>query len=168
MRIVLIGPMGAGKTTAGTSLSNQFNLPLYDTDRIIEQREKKTIVSIFHDHDESYFREIESAVLKEAALLPEAVICTGGGIVLNKANRKFLQDESCVIYLETSVSSQMERLIEDRSRPILNVDNKIKKLVELKKIRDTLYKEVAKITINTDGLSMQNVFKLITESLSLN
>lgn len=150
MKIFLIGLMGAGKSTIGELVAQQLALPFYDTDKLIEQRLNKSINLVFTNFGEQYFRKIESEILAQLTLLTDGVIATGGGIIECENNRELLQKEFA-IYLETSVTSAMQRLANDSQRPLINVADKQQKLTELLFKREVYYKSSASLIVNTDG-----------------
>lgn len=104
MNIVLTGFMGTGKSVTGRWLSKELGLEFVDTDDLIEDREGKKIPEIFESKGESYFREVESSVIKDfISLSSDAVFATGGGAVLNDNNFKLLTDWGVVIRLTASL-----------------------------------------------------------------
>ena len=149
-KIFLVGPMGAGKTTIGRFLAAELQLPFKDTDKEIEARCGADVAWIFDVEGEQGFRDRESIVLEDLSHLSEAVIATGGGIVLRESNRKILAKSGLVIYLQVSVDQQVERTSHDRSRPLLQRGDPRKVLTELMAIRDPLYREIADLVIETD------------------
>jgi shikimate kinase len=172
MKVFLIGSMGSGKTTIGQLLARKLNLPLYDMDKIIEDEQGESITCIFKSRGEDYFRTLESIQLQRMVNLGSGIISTGGGIVLEKNNRDLLLNERCVIHFQVSVSNQLARLKKDNSRPLLDVENKLKKLQELKMQRDPLYNSVTKYRVNTDTLQVMDVFNttmnILTEMMTDN
>ena len=121
--LILIGPMGAGKSTIGRLLSEQLGLGFVDLDREIEQRSGATIPWIFDIEGESGFRERETQVLTDVLLEPPLVIATGGGCVLKPENRRQLSNGGIVVYLSTSVEQQLVRTSKDKNRPLLQNTN---------------------------------------------
>lgn len=159
MKVFLIGSMGSGKTAIGRLLASELNLPFYDMDKIIEEEHGGSITSIFQNQGEDYFRKLESIQLQRMINLGSGVVSTGGGVVLEKNNRDLLLNEQCVIHFQVSISNQLARLKNDNCRPLLDVENKLKKLEELKIQRDPLYNSVTKYTVNTDTIHLKDVFK---------
>lgn len=140
--IFIIGLPGCGKSALSKMLAEHLNYTLYDMDSLIEKKENKTITNIFADSGESYFRNIESSILEELSSLSNAVISTGGGIVLAEKNRKIMQEKGLTIFIDRSVDIILEN-IDSRKRPLLAKDKN--KLLELSKQRDHLYRETAHI-----------------------
>ena len=149
MRLLIIGPMASGKSTIGLKLANRLNLDFVDTDQQVEDRAGAEISWIFDIEGESGFRIREEEVLKEVCLNDEIVISTGGGIIIEKNNRKLISESGVVIYLEVSIQTQLERTLVDKSRPLLDNKDKEQTLKNLKKQRTPLYEEIANITIDS-------------------
>ncbi len=125
--VFLIGPMGSGKTAVGRYLSRLLCMPFYDSDTEIERRTGVDIPFIFEKEGEPGFREREREAIEALTAMDRVVIATGGGAVLRPENRRYLAERGCVVYLETSVAQQAERVKQSRNRPLLsNVDPAIK------------------------------------------
>lgn len=148
--IILVGPMGAGKSTIGRLLAGILNVPFKDSDRVIEERSGADIPWIFDVEGEAGFRDRETAVLQELVKEDDLVLATGGGIVLREENRRCLQSGGQVVYLTASVELLWERTSRDKKRPLLQVEDPRQKIIELINLRDPLYREVADIVVNTD------------------
>ncbi len=149
--LILIGPMGAGKSTIGRFLSEQLNLGFIDLDKVIEDRAGASIPWIFDIEGESGFRERETAALKEVLQEPPLIIATGGGCVLKPENRSLLNTAGQVIFLEACIDQQIERTGKDKNRPLLQTDNLEQKLTEMAELRNPLYCEVATIRVDTNN-----------------
>jgi len=165
MRLLIIGPMASGKSTIGLKLANRLNLDFVDTDQQVEDRAGAEISWIFDIEGESGFRIREEEVLKEVCLNDEIVISTGGGIIIEKNNRKLISESGVVIYLEVSIQTQLERTLMDKSRPLLNSKDKEQTLKNLKKQRTPLYEEIANITIKAGDRSNNQVVEEILKLL---
>ncbi len=165
--IFLVGPMGVGKTTVGRQLADLLHRPFIDVDAEIESRCGADIPWIFDMEGEQGFRERESKVLSDiVANNPSSVIATGGGVVLSKKNRQLLQACGQVIYLSASKEQLYERMRRDKSRPLLQVEDREKVIAELLEVRDPLYREVADIVFSAEGGSSAKVAKVLLEELS--
>lgn len=162
---ILVGPMGAGKSTIGRLLAKELHLPFKDSDREIEQRAGANIPWIFDVEGEQGFREREHAVLSELCQSGGLVLATGGGAVLRPDNREALRQGGRVIYLCTSVDQQLERTARDRNRPLLQTADPRRVLSELMAIRDPLYRDVASIIVETDERPPRLVVNEILERL---
>ena len=165
MRLLIIGPMASGKSTIGLKLANRLNLDFVDTDQQVEDRAGAEISWIFDIEGESGFRIREEEALKEVCLNDEIVISTGGGIIIEKNNRKLISESGVVIYLEVSIQTQLERTLMDKSRPLLDGKDKEQTLKNLKKQRTPLYEEIANITIEAGDRSNNQVVEEILKLL---
>ena len=165
IRVFLVGPMGAGKTTIGRLLADELGLEFKDADREIEARSGVDIPWIFDKEGELGFRARESAVLEELSLLDGVLISTGGGAVLAERNRRLMSERGTVVYLHTSVDEQVRRTSRDRKRPLLQTDDPAAVLAQLMLIREPLYREVADVIIDTDGRGPKAVAQALAERL---
>ncbi|MFC3607757.1 shikimate kinase AroK [Stutzerimonas tarimensis] len=147
---ILVGPMGAGKSTIGRMLAKELRLPFKDSDKEIEQRTGANIPWIFDVEGEVGFREREHAALAALCQCEGLVLATGGGAVLREDNRELLRAGGRVIYLRTSVEQQLERTARDRNRPLLRGVDPRGVLSSLMEVRDPLYRSVADIVVETD------------------
>lgn len=148
--LILVGPMGAGKSTIGRLLAKELHLPFKDSDKEIEVRTGADIPWIFDVEGEAGFREREQAVIADLCQEDGLVLATGGGAILRQANREALRAGGRVVYLHTSVEQQLERTARDRNRPLLRTANPGQVLSDLMAIRDPLYREIADVIIETD------------------
>jgi shikimate kinase len=155
--VILIGPMGSGKTAVGRSLARHLAKPFYDSDTEIVRRTGVDIPYIFEREGESGFREREREAIEALVALKGIVLATGGGAILLPENRRLLAERGCVVYLETSVDQQAERVKHGRSRPLLSNADPATRLKELMAQRDPLYRSIADITVSTDGRRVKAV-----------
>lgn len=151
--LVLVGPMGAGKTSIGRRLGEWFRLAFVDADRDIELRTGAAVGTIFECEGEAGFRARERAVLAELLRNDGQVISTGGGAILDADNRTRMRERGFVVYLRVSVDSQLQRLARDRTRPLLQREDREDVLRQLATARAPLYSEVADLHFDTDGLT---------------
>lgn len=163
--IFLIGPMGAGKSTIGKQLAHALHRDFADSDREIEKRTGVDIPLIFELEGEAGFRKRETSVIDDLSQKNKLVLATGGGAVLDKKNRSYLSGRGYVIYLYTSIDQQVKRTSRDTKRPLLKTDNPRQKLQELMDERDPLYREIADLVIETDGLSVKTVTQNILKKI---
>jgi shikimate kinase len=166
--VVLVGPMGSGKSTIGRLLSGRLGFVFCDSDTLIEERAGASIAWIFDVEGELGFRERETAVLRDLATVSGMVLATGGGAVMREENRRLLAGMGSVVYLETSVREQLSRTKRDRKRPLLQTPDREKVLSELLVARHPLYLEIADILIHTDRRSASSVGTEVVERLSDN
>lgn len=163
--IILVGPMGAGKTTIGRQIAKALGRPFFDSDKEIENRTGATIPLIFELEKEAGFRKREAAMIKELTKKQDVVLATGGGVVMEKQNRKFLAENGFVIYLCAPVEQLIRRTAHDKNRPLLQTDNPKKTIQDLLKIRDPLYKEVADLVMETNGFTVTQVVSKLKKKL---
>ncbi len=154
--LVLIGFMGAGKTSVGKELAELLGCALYDTDQETERRAGMTISDIFRFQGEESFRKMETDTLR--TLLEQTgqnggytVISAGGGLALREENQRLLREHAVCIYLKTSPEQVLLRLQGDTTRPLLQGGNVREKVEGLLAARGPVYEKAADITANTDG-----------------
>jgi shikimate kinase len=163
--IFLIGPMGSGKTAVGRHLARLFHFTFHDSDADIEAKTGVDIAFIFEKEGEAGFRIRERESIDRLTRLTSIVLATGGGAVIDPANRKALAERGAVVYLATSVNQQIERTRHGRHRPLLQDTDPEQRLQELMSRRAMLYAEIADLTITTDGRRVQLVAEEIHREL---
>lgn len=154
--LVLVGPMGAGKTSIGRRLAARLGLPFTDMDARIEANAGAKVTTIFQLEGEAGFRARERAMLEEVLRAPSQVIAAGGGVVLADDNRRALRERAFVVCLDLGVDGQLERLARDRTRPLLQRDDREAVLRDLAQARAPLYAEVADLRFATDGMKPED------------
>ncbi|MBC2933637.1 shikimate kinase [Nocardioides sp. zg-1228] len=154
-RVVLVGPMGAGKTTVAELLGEAWGLPVRDTDADIEASTGREISDIFVESGEDHFRELEAAAVAAALREHDGVLALGGGAVLSAATRELLAGLP-VVFLRVGLSDAVKRVGLGVGRPLLlgNVRSRIKTLLDE---RTPLYESVAVHTVDTDGRTADEV-----------
>ena len=163
--VFLIGPMGSGKTAVGRYLSRLLDLQFHDSDSEIERRTGVDIPFIFEKEGEVGFRQREREAIEILTAMDRIVLATGGGAVLLAENRRHLADRGCVVYLETSVTQQVERVKQGRTRPLLSNVDSTSKLSQLLAERAPLYGEIADVVVSTDGRKVRSVAEDILREL---
>ncbi len=149
--------MGSGKSAVGRYLARLMHLPFHDSDAEVEQRTGVDVRYVFEREGEPGFREREREAIEALTLLEPIVLATGGGAILHPDNRRRLSERGFVVYLETSVAQQVERVRHGRSRPLLANADPAARLAELLELRAPLYREVADLIVGTDGRKVQAV-----------
>ena len=154
-RVVLVGPMGAGKTTVAALLAEAWALPVRDTDVDIEAAEERSISDIFVDDGEDHFRVLEARAVTEALAAHEGVLALGGGAVLDPHTRELLAGHQ-VVFLRVGLSDAVKRVGLGVGRPLLlgNVRARIKALLDE---RTPVYESVATHVVETDGRTPDEV-----------
>jgi shikimate kinase len=154
-KAVLVGPMGAGKTTVAALLAEAWSVPVRDTDADIEAAEGRSISDIFVDDGEVHFRSLEAAAVADALATHDGVLALGGGAVLDPAIRDLLVDLP-VVFLRVGLSDAVKRVGLGVGRPLLlgNVRARIKTLLDE---RTPIYESVARVVVDTDGRTPEDV-----------
>jgi len=165
--IFLIGPMGSGKTAVGRSLARLLDYPFYDSDHEIERRCGADVPLIFEREGEAGFRRREHDVIRDLTQQSQIVLATGGGAVTNEHSRRALASHGWVVYLETSVSQQVERAGRTRHRPMLRGADPAVRLEELMRVREPLYQEIADLCVPTDRQRVHSVAERIVREYRL-
>lgn len=154
-RVVLVGPMGAGKTTVGGLLAKRWGLGVRDTDHDVETAEGRRISEIFVDDGEERFRMLERAAVADALASHDGVLALGGGSVLDPRTQSDLRGHR-VVFLRVGLADATKRVGLGVGRPLLlgNVRSRIKVLLDE---REPVYAAVAEITVDTDGRGPEDV-----------
>ena len=163
--IILVGPMGSGKSAVGRLLAQRLGLTLVDSDAEIEARTGVDISYIFEREGEAGFRVREAEVIDEITQREGLLVATGGGAVLDPQTRERLRDRGCVVYLRTSVDQQLARTRRNSLRPLLMNPDPRGTLERLMQQRAALYEEVADVTVDTDGRKVATVVGEILRQL---
>ncbi len=164
LNIILVGPMGAGKTTVGKHVARLLGKSFYDVDQELEKRTGVSVNLIFDIEKEQGFRLRETQMLQDLLKERNAVIATGGGIVVTEENRKILQaTPHLVVYLKTEVKHQLQRLKRDKQRPLLQGTGRRERLLNMARMRNPMYESVAKLSF-TSGRT--NPHKMATKIVS--
>ena len=161
-RVVLVGPMGAGKTTVAGLLGKAWQLPVRDSDADIVASQGREISDIFVESGEDHFRALEVAAV-EQALEHEGVLALGGGAVLDLRTRELLADHT-VVFLRVGLSEAVKRVGLGVGRPMLlgNIRSRVKALLDE---RTPVYESVATHAVDTDNRSPEDVAAEIQELL---
>lgn len=160
--IFLIGPMGSGKTAVGRQLARMLDLPFHDSDAEIEARTGVDIPFIFEREGEAGFRQREREAIEALTLLEPIVLATGGGAVLLEENRRVLAERGTVVYLETSLAQQLQRVGSGKGRPLLSGRKDLAdRLARLREEREPLYREIADHCVTTDRRRVTKVAEQI-------
>ena len=157
--------MGAGKTAIGRELARELGLEFLDADQELERRTGADIPLIFEKEGEAGFRRRESELIEELTCRESLVLATGGGAVLDPANREVLRSRGFVIYLKASVKAQAARTANNRNRPLLHSGDREDRLQELYNLRAPLYEELAALTVETDSGHVRQIARHIIKVL---
>lgn len=165
VQVVLVGPMGVGKSTVGRLLAERLGVGYRDTDDDIVAEQGRTIAEIFVDEGEPVFRAVEKAAVHKALAEHDGVLALGGGSILDADTRALLAGQR-VVYLSMDVEEAVKRTGLNAARPLLAV-NPRKQWRELMEARRHLYEEVATAVVATDGRTPEEVTQVALDALEL-
>lgn len=164
--LVLVGPMGAGKTSIGRRLAERMGLRFVDADREIEAQTGASVATIFECEGEAGFRARERALLAALLQARGQLVATGGGAVLAAENRALLRAHGFVVHLHADVAAQLARLARDRTRPLLQREDRHAVLQQLAEQRAPLYAEVADLRYDTSHQSCGDAAAALAQRLA--
>lgn len=164
-RVVLIGPMGVGKSTVGGLLAERLGCAYRDTDDDIVTAQGRAIADIFVDEGEAHFRYLEKAAVAAALAEHDGILALGGGAVLDADTRELLTTRP-VVHLSMDVEEAVKRTGLNVARPLLAVDPH-KRWRELMDARRHLYTEVARVVVATDGRTPDEVAQVVLDAILL-
>ncbi len=167
INIYLIGMMGSGKTTIGQELAGRLNLPLVELDKAIE-KVGMSIPEIFERYGEAGFRDMETEAVRSTAAHAQAVISTGGGVILRPENVSIMNENGVVVYLKGNIETLIKNLTNGRaSRPLLKEGNLRKNICSLMAIRAEKYMKASTYVIEVDDLTPAGITDKIIKQLKL-
>jgi shikimate kinase len=164
--LILIGPMGAGKTSIGRRLAERLEMRFVDVDAELEAQTGASVGTIFELEGEAGFRGRERLLLAELCAGRGQVIATGGGAVLDGDNRRVLAAHGFVVYLRTGIERQLQRLQRDRNRPLLRAPDRRQRLEDLAAQRGPLYREIADLEFDSDHAGVGSAVEALLAQLS--
>ncbi|MDJ0381029.1 shikimate kinase [Streptomyces sp. G-G2] len=163
--VVLVGPMGSGKSTVGELLAERLGAPYRDTDADIVAAQGREISDLFVDEGEPYFRALERAAVAEALAGHTGILALGGGAILDDGTRALLAGLP-VVYLSMDIDEAVRRVGLGAARPLLAV-NPRRQWRELMDARRHLYTEVARVVVATDDRTPEEVAQAVLDALEL-
>lgn len=163
--IVLIGFMGAGKSSAGRTLARITGFPRFDTDEMISARLGLTIGEIFETFGEGKFRDAETEAIRELSGNTSAIIVTGGGIVLRPENVALLHERGILVHLAADEETLFRRISRRPNRPLLRTENPRATLSELLRVRLPLYRAAGDVQVDTSHRTHDEVAEKVLESI---
>jgi shikimate kinase len=163
--LVLVGLMGAGKTTVGQRCAELLDRPFLDTDEVVEATARRSVHDLFAEAGESTFRQLERDAVRDATASPTpAVIACGGGAVLDPANRRRLREAGTVVWLRAAPAVLAERVDADGvTRPLLAARGAVATLERLAVVRAAAYVAAADAVVDTDGRTIDEVADAVVE-----
>ena len=158
MILWLVGMMGSGKSTVGEMVAQSSRAPFHDTDRMVEQMTGESIPATWSRIGEEGFRRLESEAVARAAKSSRGVVATGGGAIIEPANRKAMQRSGTVVWLRSSLDHLLGNLGSGSGRPLIaDADDQRVALSTLLERREALYMAVAEHVVNVDGRLLEDV-----------
>lgn len=164
--IVLIGFMGTGKSTIARELAKTRQMNIVEMDEEIVRRRGKSIADIFEEEGEEYFRDLETALLKELQTKENQVISCGGGAVLREENVRVMKKNGCVVLLTALPQTIYERVKNNTDRPILQGNMNVEYIASLMEKRREKYEKAADIVIATDGKNVSQICEEMLQKLA--
>jgi len=165
--LALVGMPGSGKSTVGRHLARQLGWKFVDSDHAIEHAIGGSIRSFFEQQGEAAFRDLEEQTIASLCSQQGTVLATGGGVVLRPPNRDALKQHCQVIYLRSSPEELFRRLRHDTQRPLLQVRDPLRRLRDLFRERDPLYRATCHFTIETGRPSVPTLVNMVLMQLEL-
>ncbi len=162
--IILIGPMGSGKSTVGENLAQMLHLDFVDIDQTVEENAGCSIKTIFEMEGEDNFRKRETEALESVCCLSNTVVATGGGAIMSEKNRRMMRN-GIVIYLHATPFQQYKRIRHRKHRPKFDAERPLAGLTELMETREPLYRAEADLIVNVDNQSVHSITHTIKEYL---
>lgn len=163
--ILLIGFMGAGKSTVADYMKTAFDMDVVEMDQIIAEREKMSISDIFKTHGEEYFRDLETKLLIEMQSRTNVVISCGGGVPMRERNVQEMKKNGRVILLTASPETILERTKDNHDRPLLEGNKNVAYITGLMENRREKYEAAADIIVQTDNRPVQEICAEIVSRL---
>ena len=164
--IVLIGFMGAGKTTISDYLSTMFDMDIVEMDQVIAEREEMSIPDIFATYGEEYFRNLETNLLKELQEGENCIISCGGGVAMREQNVVEMKKNGRVVLLTASPETIYERVKDSNDRPILNGNKNVPFITDMMEKRREKYEAAADVVIQTDNKSILEISEELISKLT--
>ena len=161
--LILVGPMGAGKSCIGRTVAASLRLPFVDTDELVVNAAGMSIPQIFETSGEEAFRHAETLAVKRLMYLPDSVIATGGGAVMREENWAYMLACGLVVRLVVSPEESFRRTRGGLTRPMLGVPDRLERLRELAQVRDPLY-ALANLTVISEGRPITEVAAEVVEA----
>ena len=157
--------MGSGKTTIGKHLAKRLGLDFYDCDHELERLTGASVSLIFDLEGEEGFRSRETSLLDQLTAKNGVLVATGGGVVCNEENRLMLRSRGFVVYLKTGVDEQLKRLSKDKSRPLLQAEDREQRLKSLAQVRNSLYDSTADMVFTARKSSVFATAKVLAAAI---
>ncbi|SDO28144.1 shikimate kinase [Aureimonas jatrophae] len=164
--VVLVGLMGAGKTTVGRRLAQALNLPFVDTDGEIEAASRMSVSELFAAYGEPEFRALEARVVARLVEAGSQVIATGGGAFMSEATRRLLRERATTVWLRAEIDVLMERVLKRPTRPLLQTTDPRQTMLQLMERRYPIYAE-ADIHVESRNVRREQIVREIVDALAV-
>ena len=155
--VFLIGFMGAGKTTVAAELQRKLEMNRVEMDQMIVEKQGMSISEIFDEYGEAYFRNLESNCIIEMKKVKQSIVSCGGGVVMREDNADHMKENGRVVLLTADPATILERVKDSNERPILNNNMNVEFISSLMEKRRERYRQVADVTVETDGKSIDEI-----------
>ena len=166
--IVLIGFMGAGKSTVARTLGEWFDMDIVEMDELISERQGMSIPEIFEKHGEEYFRNLETNLLIELQKASRTIISCGGGAAMRSQNVSEMKKNGYVVLLTAAPKTILERVKENDDRPLLKNHKNVEYIAQLMEKRREKYETAADLIVQTDKKNVQEICKeMITKLMEM-
>ena len=166
--ILLIGFMGAGKSTVADYMKKAYSMDVVEMDQIIAERQGMSISEIFEKYGEEFFRDLETALLVEMQSRKNVVISCGGGVPMRERNIKEMKKNGRVVLLTAKPETILERVKDDHNRPLLEGKKNVEYIAELMEKRRDKYQAAADLIVETDGRTAEEICGEIIRKLQGN
>ena len=164
--IFLIGFMGCGKSTVARTLSKKLGVTQVEMDELIVEEQGMPITEIFEKYGEGHFRDIETDLVRRFQEKAGVVVSCGGGAVLREENRSMMKQSGVIVLLTAEPETILERVKSSTNRPVLNGNMNVEYITELMERRRASYEDAADVCVATDGKSVEEICREITDKIS--
>ena len=166
--LYLIGFMGTGKSTVAKVFQEDYHMKLLEMDEEIVRQEKRPISEIFATDGETYFRDLETELVRKIQAGSKQIVSCGGGAVLRAENVAMMKKSGKVVLLRAKAETILERVKSSSDRPLLNGNMNVEFIAELMTKRDPAYRAAADVTVSIDGKTSDIVAKELVERICQN
>ena len=163
--IFLIGFMGCGKSTVASKLQKRYGMEVVEMDQLLSERQGMSIPDIFETYGETYFRDLESALVAEIRKMENQVVSCGGGVVLREQNVAKMKENGQIVLLTANPETILERVKDDENRPVLKGKKTVEGITELMEARREKYEAAADIVIHTDKKPVSEICEELKQKL---
>ncbi len=163
--VVLVGMMGAGKTSVGTALARRIDVPFRDSDHALEEAANRTIAEIFTRDGEAFFREKESQVIERLLHSTPCILSTGGGAFLSPRNREMIAARAVAVWLKADIRLLWSRVRHKDTRPLLRTPDPFATLTQIAEQREPAYAEAGLVVEADARYSIEDMVQRVIDTL---